>query len=70
MTNAQIIFNASQRLLREGKLQPTGRTLTFETPDGSKIEMPETEAIHTFNGRCFLKESCFFSESQVERIPA
>lgn len=47
MTNASIIFSAQQRLLEEGKLKPTGRMLTFETPDGEQ-EFPEAESIHTF----------------------
>lgn len=49
MTNAAIIFNATQELLKAGKIQPTGRVLEFETADGEKIEVPETEAIHTFS---------------------
>ena len=49
MTNEQIIFSAQQELLNQGKLKPTGRTLTTQLPDGSEIEVPEAEAIHTFN---------------------
>lgn len=47
MTNASIIFHAQQQLLEEGKLKPTGRMLTFETPDGEQ-QLPEAEDIHTF----------------------
>lgn len=56
ITNAQIIFDASQELLKEGKIKPTGRTLTFETPDGEKVQFEEPEPIHTFN---FWKEHGF-----------
>lgn len=56
ITNAQIIFDASQELLKAGKIKPTGRKLTFETPDGEKVEFLEAEPIHTFN---FWKEHGF-----------
>lgn len=48
ITNAMIIATAAQQLLEEGKLQPTGRILTFETSDGNVIKIPEAEPIHTF----------------------
>ena len=48
ITNAQIIATETQRLLEAGKLQPTGRILTFETSDGRTIKIPEAEPIHTF----------------------
>lgn len=48
MTNAQIIFNASQALAEAGKIAYTGREATFETPDGGTITIKETEALHTF----------------------
>ena len=48
VTNAQIIFFAAQKLLEEGKIQGTGRTIIFEMPTGETIEAPEPEAIHTF----------------------
>ena len=107
ITNAEIIARESQRLLAEGKIKPTGRVITAVTPAGDTIQIPETEAIHTFltwkaqgykvrrgehavarfgiwkytrgrqanpeadpdeqqRGYCFMKESCFFSASQVE----
>ena len=50
ITNAEIIFRASQELLQKGILKPTGRVLVQELPDGSKIEVPEAEPIHTYNG--------------------
>lgn len=49
MTNAQIIFNESQRLAEEGKIQYTGRVFTFEDADGNQQTVKETEAIHTYN---------------------
>lgn len=107
MTNQYIIYKESQRLLKEGKLKATGRVFTFTLTNGEKVEVQETEPIHTFaawkelgykvkkgehaiakfsiwkysskktenengeeveNGRCWLKESHFFSQSQVEAI--
>ena len=47
MTNVEIIMNAQQQLLQEGKIKPTGRVLTVETDDG-EIQIPEAESIHTF----------------------
>ena len=105
ITNEQIIMDAAQQLLADGKLKPTGRTFTVEI-NGEEIIMQEPEPIHTFQmwkalgfkvkkgehaiarltiwkyaknkvdetqpeeeqgGRCFKKESCFFSLSQVEQ---
>jgi hypothetical protein len=48
MTNAQIIFNQSMKLMEEGKIGTTGRTLTMIGEDGSKTTVNEPEAIHTF----------------------
>lgn len=50
ITNAQIIMNESIRLMEEGVLKPTGRVFVQELPDGSKVELPEPEPIHTYNG--------------------
>lgn len=48
MTNAQIIFNEAQRLAEEGIIKYTGNIAIAELPDGSKIEVKETEEIHTY----------------------
>lgn len=48
MTNAQIIFNESCRLMEEGIIGTTGRKMVFEMPDGTKQEMMEPEPIHTY----------------------
>lgn len=48
MTNAQIIFNAEQELAKEGKIRYTGRTLEAVDAAGNKIELKETEPIHTY----------------------
>lgn len=48
MTNAMIIFNASMKLMEKGIIGTTGRKMIMETADGSKIEVMEPEAIHTF----------------------
>ena len=48
ITNAMIIATEARRLMSEGKLQPTGRILTFETRDGDVIKLPEAEPMHTF----------------------
>ena len=50
ITNVQIIMNQSIELMQQGILKPTGRVLVVETADGSKIELPEPEPIHTYNG--------------------
>ena len=48
MTNGQIIFNNSLKLMEEGILKGSGIMATVEDQDGNKkqIELPET--IHTF----------------------
>lgn len=48
MTNADIIFNESQRLAKEGIIGYTGKVFIFEDADGNKTEVKETEPIHTF----------------------
>ena len=50
ITNAEIIFKESQELLKQGVLKPTGRMFIKELDDGTKIEVPEAEPIHTYNG--------------------
>lgn len=50
ITNAQIIFTNSIELMKQGILKGTGRTLVQELPDGTKMEIEEPEAIHTYNG--------------------
>ena len=44
MTNAQIIFNESMRLVQEGKIGTTGRIFIFEDENG-KHKVPEPEAL-------------------------
>ena len=50
MTNMEIIMRASMDLMNKGIIKPSGRILTQELPDGTKIEVQEPEAIHTYNG--------------------
>ena len=50
ITNGEIIFRESQELLKQGILKPTGRMYVQELPDGTKLEVPEVEPIHTYNG--------------------
>ena len=50
ITNGEIILRESLELLKKGILKPTGRVFVQELPDGSKIELPEPEPIHTYNG--------------------
>lgn len=49
MTNAQIIFEESQRLAEEGKIKYTGREFKAVDADGKEIILKETEVIHTYN---------------------
>ena len=53
MTNQMIIFTAQQELLKEGKIHPTGRIFKMKNDDGTEIEYPEAEPIHTY---AFWKE--------------
>lgn len=48
MTNEQIIFNNSLQLMEDGIIKGTGRTITVEDENGEKMEIPEPEAIHTY----------------------
>lgn len=48
MTNAQIIFNASVKLMEDGVIKGTGRMFCFEDEDGTRHELEEPEALHTF----------------------
>jgi len=48
MTNAQIIFMESCRLMEDGIIGTTGRKLTMEMPDGTTKELMEPEPIHTY----------------------
>ena len=48
MTNAQIIFNESQRLAELGAIAYTGRELKTEDAAGNVIVLRETEEIHTY----------------------
>ena len=48
--NSEIILQESLELLKQGVLKPTGRVFVQELPDGSKVELPEPEPIHTYNG--------------------
>lgn len=50
MTNEQIIMKEKIDLLKEGKIKTTGRILTIPLADGSVVQIPETEQIHTFQG--------------------
>ena len=104
MTNTQIIMNASIDLMKQGIIKTTGRFLTQVLPDGMEIQIPEPEAIHTYNGwkergyqvkrgehakaaftiwkyagqkdeetgeeingKCFMKQSFWFTAEQVEK---
>lgn len=48
MTNAQIIFNASVKLMEDGVIKGTGRIFQFEDENGERHELEEPEALHTF----------------------
>ena len=48
MTNRQIIFNESIRLMEEGIIGTTGRTFSYENADGEIITVKEPEPLHTF----------------------
>lgn len=48
MTNAQLIFNASMELLKDGTIKGTGRFFTYEDENGEKKTIEEPEALHTY----------------------
>ena len=50
ITNGEIILKESLKLMQEGILKPTGRVFVQELPDGTTMELPEPEPIHTYNG--------------------
>lgn len=50
MTNELIIMNEAQKLAKEGRIQYTGRVLELVTAAGDTVQLPETEAIHTYRG--------------------
>ena len=50
MTNAQIVMNNALELLDRGILKPSGRMFVQVMPDGSQMEIPEPEVIHTYSG--------------------
>lgn len=50
MTNAMIIMIESQKLVEQGVLQYTGKTLRGVNALGEEVEYQEIEPIHTFQG--------------------
>lgn len=50
MTNAEIIYKESQRLLAEGVLKIGGYEKWQDVENGEDVLMPVAEEIHTFNG--------------------
>ena len=50
MTNSRIVMNQALELMNQGILKPSGRMFIQELPDGTQVEMPEPEVIHTYSG--------------------
>lgn len=48
MTNAQIIFNESMKLLEAGIIGTTGRSFETVNEDGETVTIMEPEPLHTF----------------------
>lgn len=48
MTNRQIVWEESQRLLAAGKIKPTGRVYNWTDEEGMEHTYVEPEPIHTF----------------------
>ena len=48
ITNADIIFHETMRLLEAGKIKATGRTIEVRNSEGKTLLIPEAEPIHTF----------------------
>lgn len=49
MTNADIIFQQSQKLAEQGIIEYTGREFKAVDGEGKEIVIRETEPIHTYN---------------------
>lgn len=49
MTNAQIIFEQSQLLAKQGVIKYTGREFKAVDAEGNETVLKETEPIHTYN---------------------
>lgn len=49
MTNEQIIFNQRCRLMEEGLIGTTGKTVEMIDAEGNPVLMQEPEEIHTFH---------------------
>lgn len=49
MTNAQLIFNASVKLMQDGTIQGTGRFFEFQDDAGEVHRIEEPEALHTYD---------------------
>lgn len=49
MTNAQIIFNASVELMKDGTIKGTGRIFEMQDESGETIRLEEPEALHTYS---------------------
>lgn len=49
-TNNEIIFRNSIKLMNDGILKTTGRTLIIKADNGQDVEIPEPETIHTYAG--------------------
>jgi hypothetical protein len=50
MTNEQIIFAESMKLMKAGTIKTTGNTITVKTGNGEEKQIAEPEAIHTYAG--------------------
>ena len=48
MTNSQIILTHSIELMKQGKIKGTGHMMEYVIEDGSRIQVEEPEALHTF----------------------
>ena len=48
ITNADIIFHETMRLLEAGKIKATGRAIEVTNSEGKRLLVPEAEPIHTF----------------------
>lgn len=48
MTNAQIIFNASVKLMEDGVIKGTGRVFEFTDDAGNTTRLEEPEELHTY----------------------
>lgn len=69
MTNEMIVLNARFELMKQGKVDSTGRMLEYVGADGEAVRVPEPEEIHTFARWKEMGFSVKKGEKAVAKLP-